>query len=226
MQAVCQCYREAADQLELGIHTASVDEKTGIQALERIAATKLMRAKQEERREFEYKRRGTLCLTANLEVATGKVISPTMEATRTEKDFAGHIARTVATDAQAGWIFVSDNLTTHVSETLVRFVAKECGIQDDLGVKEKRGILKSVPTRRKFLEDKTHRIRFVYVPKHTSWLNQIEIWFSILVRRVIKRGNFTSVKDLREKILAFITYFNETLAKPFKWTYTGRPLNV
>ena len=212
--------------MELGIHTASVDEKTGIQALERIAATKLMRAKQEERREFEYKRNGTLCLTANLEVATGKVISPTMEATRTEKDFAGHIARTVATDAQAGWIFVSDNLTTHVSETLVRFVAKECGIQDDLGVKEKRGILKSVPTRRKFLEDKTHRIRFVYVPKHTSWLNQIEIWFSILVRRVIRRGNFTSVKDLREKILAFITYFNDTLAKPFKWTYTGRPLNV
>jgi transposase len=226
VQAVCQCYREAANLLELGIHTASVDEKTGIQALERIAATKLMRAKQEERREFEYKRNGTLCLTANLEVATGKVISPTMEATRTEKDFAGHIARTVATDAEAGWIFVSDNLTTHVSETLVRFVAKECGIQDDLGVKEKRGILKSVPTRRKFLEDKTHRIRFVYVPKHTSWLNQIEIWFSILVRRVIKRGNFTSVKDLREKILAFITYFNETLAKPFKWTYTGRPLNV
>jgi transposase len=223
---VCQCYREAADQLELGIHTASVDEKTGIQALERIAATKLMKAKQEERREYEYKRHGTLCLTANFEVATGKVISPTVEATRTEEEFAGHIARTVATDAEAGWIFVADNLTTHVSETLVRYVAKECGIEDDLGVKEKRGILKSVPTRRKFLEDKSHRIRFVYVPKHTSWLNQIEIWFSILARRVIKRGNFTSVKDLRDKILAFIAYFNETLAKPFKWTYTGRPLNV
>jgi transposase len=223
---VCQCYREAADQLELGIHTASVDEKTGIQALERIAATKLMKAKQEERREFEYIRHGTLCLTANLEVATGKVLGPTLEATRTEVDFAGHIARTVATDAEAGWIFVADNLTTHVSETLVRYVAKECGIGDDLGVKGKRGILKSVPTRRKFLEDKSHRIRFVYVPKHTSWLNQIEIWFSILVRRVIRRGNFTSVKDLRDKILAFIAYFNETLAKPFKWTYTGRPLNV
>jgi transposase len=214
------------DQLELGIHTASVDEKTGIQALERIAATKLMKAKQEERREYEYKRHGTLCLTANLEVATGKVISPTVEATRTEEEFARHVARTVATDAEAGWIFVADNLTTHVSETLVRYVAKECGIEDDLGVKGKRGILKSVPTRRKFLEDKSHRIRFVYVPKHTSWLNQIEIGFSILARRVIKRGNFISVKDLRDKILAFIAYFNETLAKPFKWTYTGRPLNV
>jgi transposase len=74
--------------------------------------------------------------------------------------------------------------------------------------------------------DPKHRIRFVYVPKHTSWLNQIEIWFSILVRRVLKRGNFTSVTDLREKILAFIDDFNRTLAKPFKWTYTGRPLNV
>ena len=223
---MCQCYREAADQLELAIHTISVDEKTGIQALERIAATKLMRAKQEERREFEYKRHGTLCLTANLEVATGKLISPTIEATRTEQQFADHIARTVASDAEAGWIFVADNLTTHVSETLVRYVAKACGLEEDLGVKGKRGILKSVPTRRKFLEEQTHRIRFVYVPKHTSWLNQIEIWFSILVRRVIRRGNFTSVKDLRDKILAFIEYFNEALAKPFKWTYTGRPLNV
>ena len=132
-----------------------------------------MRAKQEERREFEYKRHGTVCLTANLEVATGKMISQTLETTRTEKDFAEHIARTVASDAEAGWIFVLDNLTTHVSETLVRYVAKQCGIAEDLGVKGKRGILKSVSTRRKFLEDKKHLIRFVYVPKHTSWMNQI-----------------------------------------------------
>lgn len=208
------------------MHTVSVDEMTGIQALERIAATKLMRAQHEERREFEYKRHGTQCLIGNLEVATGDVICPTVQATRTEKDFAEHIAGTVASDPEAGWIFVLDNLTTHVSETLVRYVARAGGLDDDLGVKGKRGILKSVATRRLFLTDKTHRVRFVYVPKHTSWLNQIEIWFSILVRRVIKRGNFTSVKDLRDKILAFIEYFNKTLAKPFKWTYTGRPLNV
>jgi hypothetical protein len=226
VEIVCTCYREAAQQLALAIHTVSVDEMTGIQALERIAATKLMKVGQEERREFEYKRHGTQCLIGNFEVATGEVILPTVQLTRTEEDFAQHIARTVASDPEAGWIFVMDNLTTHVSETLVRYVAQTCEITDELGVKGKKGILKSVATRRVFLTDAGHRIRFVYVPKHTSWLNQIEIWFSILVRRVLKRGNFTSVKDLRDKILAFIEYFNAALAKPFKWTYTGRPLNV
>jgi hypothetical protein len=203
-----------------------VDEMTGIQALERIAATKLMKPGQTEKREFEYRRHGTQCLIGNFEVATGKVISPTVQATRTEEDFAKHIAGTVATDPDAGWIFVVDNLTTHCSESLVRYVAKACGIEADLGKKGKQGVLQSVPSRKEFLTDPTHRIRFVYVPKHTSWLNQIEIWFSILIRRVIKRGNFTSVADLREKILAFIDYFNQTMAKPFKWTYTGRPPNV
>jgi DDE superfamily endonuclease len=199
---------------------------TGIQALERVAPTKPMQPGRPELREFEYKRNGTQCLIGNFEVATGAVLAPTVQATRTEQDFAEHIARTVATDPEAGWIFVADNLTIHCSETLVLYVAQACAISADLGKKGKRGVLKSVATRKAFLMDPSHRIRFVYVPKHTSWLNQIEIWFSILVRRVIKRGNFTSVADLREKILAFIDYFNRTLAKPFKWTYTGRPLNV
>lgn len=227
MEAVCACYHEAPRlREEEGIHTVSVDEMTGIQALERIAPTKPMKPGQEERREFEYVRHGTQCLIGNFEVVTGQVIAPTVQATRTEEDFATHIAETVATDPEAGWIFVADNLTIHCSATLVQYVVQACGIEADLGKKGKRGILKSVATRKKFLRDPGHRIRFVYVPKHTSWLNQIEIWFSILVRRVLKRGNFTSVTDLREKILAFIAYFNRTLAKPFKWTYKGRPLNV
>jgi len=225
--AVCDCYHQAPRlHEEEGTHTVSVDEMTGIQALERIAPTKPMKQGLEERREFEYKRNGTQCLIGNFEVTTGQVICPTVQATRTEDDFATHIAHTVATDIEAGWIFVTDNLTTHCSESLVLYIARACGIEDDLGKKGKQGVLKSVETRKAFLTDQSHRIRFVYVPKHTSWLNQIEIWFSILVRRVIKRGNFTSTSDLREKILAFIDYFNHALAKPFKWTFTGRPLNV
>jgi transposase len=74
------------------------------------------------------------------------------------------------------------------------------------------------------LQDSTHRVRFLYTPKHSSWLNQIEIWFSILVRRLLKRGSFASTLELRERILSFIDYFNRTMAKPFRWTYTGRPL--
>jgi transposase len=199
---------------------------TGIQALERIAPTQPMEPGRVERREFESTRHGTQCLIGHFEVATGCVITPTVQPTRTEEDFARHIATTVATDPEAGWIFVADNLTTHASESLVRDVAKACGVVDDLGSKGKSGVLKSVATRKAFLTEASPRIRFVYVPKHTSWLNQIEIWFSILVRRVLKRGSFTSTSDLREKILAFLDYFNRTLAKPFQWTFTGRPLNV
>ncbi len=198
---------------------------TGIQALERIAPTKAMQPGQVERREFEYERHGTLSLIANFDVVTGQVISPSLGPTRTEADFAAHIAGTIDTDPEGVWLFIVDQLNTHQSETLVRLVAERCGINDDLGEKGTAGVLRSMATRAAFLSDPTHRIQFVYVPQHTSWLNQIEIWFSILVRRVLKRGNFASVDALRARILEFIAYFNQT-AKPFKWTYTGRPLVI
>lgn len=204
----------------------STDEKTGMQALERLHETKPVRPGLVERVEFEYIRHGTLCLMANFEVATGRVISPSIGPTRTEADFVAHIESTIDTDPHATWIFVADQLDTHRSAKLVELVARRCGIEEDLGVKGKTGILKSKKTRKKFLEDESHRIRFVYTPRHCSWLNQVEIWFSILARRLLKRSSFTSLEDLKSRALQFIEYFNNVLAKPFRWTYSGRPLQA
>jgi putative transposase len=180
-----------------------------------------MRCGQVERQEFEYIRHGTQCLIANFLVAEGSIVTPSILDTRKEDDFAAHIEKTIDTDAEAEWIFIVDQLNTHKSESLVRLVASRCNINVNLGIKGKEGILKSMPTRAAFLSDKSHRIRFVYTPKHASWLNQIEIWFSILVRRLLRRASFSSKEDLRQRILHFIEYFNETMAKPYKWTYTG-----
>jgi transposase len=202
----------------------SVDEKTGIQALERKHPDIPMGPGRVQRREYEYIRHGTLCLTANLEVWCGWIIAPTLGATRTEGDFAAHIEQTVAADPWAGWVFIADNLNTHQSESLVRYVAEACGIEDDLGEKEKRGVLRSQESRARFLSDPGHRIRFAYTPKHSSWLNQVEIWFSILVRKLLRRSSFKSLEDLRGKILEFIAYFNRTMSKPIKWLYSPRPL--
>jgi len=121
-------------------------------------------------------------------------------------------------------VFVVDNLNIHCSESLVKQVAKACEVPTDLGKKGVRGILKSVASRQAFLSESSHRIRFVYLPKHSSWLNQIETIFGVIMRKVVRRGSFTSVNDLRTKLLSFITYFNRVFAKPFRWTYTGRPL--
>jgi hypothetical protein len=223
---ICDLYAYAPLLEQMGVHVVSTDEITGVQALERAAPTQPMEPGQPERREFEYIRHGTQSMIINFKVATGQVITPSIGDTRTEADFAAHIRQTIASDPDGVWVFVLDNLNTHQSESLVRLVAEQCGITDDLGVKGKSGILQSMASRAAFLSDPTHRIQMVYVPKHTSWLNQVEIWLSILVRRVIKRGNFTSVDDLKQKVLDFIAYFNRTMAKPFQWTYRGRPLVI
>jgi len=135
-------------------------------------------------------------------------------------------ARLRATQTATQWHVVVDNLNTHCSESLVRYVAEVSGIRDDLGIKAKCGILKSTVTRAAFLTDVSHKVVFHYTPKHGSWLNQVELWLSILVRKLLRRGNFTSIDDLRNKLLDFIAYFNRTMAKPFKWTYLGKPLHA
>lgn len=223
---VCKLYHQAQELHEQGVHIVSVDEKTGIQALERVHPTRPMEPRKPEAVEYEYERHGTQTLIANFEVATGQVISPTIGDTRTEEDFVTHIVTTVETDPQGQWIFICDQLNTHKAATLAQAIAQLCGIKDDLGVKGKSGILHQMDSRATFLQNENHRIRFLYTPKHCSWLNQVEIWFSILSRRLLKRGNFKSTGELKQRILGFIDFFNNTLAKPFRWTYIGKPLMI
>lgn len=222
---VCAVYAAAPVLETLGIHVLSTDEMTGIQALERAAPTLPMQPGKVERREFEYIRHGTQSLIANFQVATGQVVAPSLGSTRTEADFAAHIAQTVATDPAASYLFLVDNLNTHQSESLVRLVAQFEGYRGDLGVKGESGVLASMASRAAFLSDPARWIQFVYLPKHTSWLNQVEIWFSILVRRLLRRASFTSTDELRAQILAFIAYVNQH-ATPFRWTYSGRHLSA
>jgi len=223
---VCGVYRSAIEAKET-TRTVSVDEMTGIQALERFAPSLPMRPGKVERREFEYVRHGTQALIAHFDVVTGKVGGVVAD-TRTEADFAAFLEELFASAApRMRWRIVCDNLDTHMSESVVRLVARQCGIDEaTLGRKGRDGVLARKASRQAFLRDHSHRITFHFTPKHASWLNQIEIWFSILVRKLLRRASFVSKADLKDRIERFIDYFNQTMAKPFKWTWAGKPLTI
>lgn len=175
-----------------------------------------------EKREFNYIRHGTKVLLANLEVATGKLLSSSVLDTRKEADFLAHISTTVATAPTHAWIFIVDQLNTHYSASLLEWVGQTIQDQQPLGEKGRSGILFNKKSRMEYLADPAHRIRFVYIPKHCSWLNPVEVWFSGLTKRVLKRGNFSSKEDLKQKLLAYIKYYNEKLAKRFNWSITSK----
>jgi len=225
VKTICSLYEKAPQLAQEGEVSVSTDELTGVQALERKHPGLPLARGKVERREFEYVRHGTRCFILSRDVVTGKLVAPYAGPTRTEADFLAHVQAVVATDPEAKrWHIVCDQLNTHQSESLVRWVAQLSGIDEDLGVKGESGILASMASRAAFLSDASHKVVFHYTPKHSSWMNQIEIWLSILVRKLLKRGSFTSVEELQAKVLAFIDYYNQTMAKPFKWTYQGKAL--
>lgn len=198
------------------------DEKTGIQALER--KTEPMKPERIEKKENNYTRHGTQTLIASRSVSTGKIDTYVIGDTRKEEDYLEHVKNIYKTDVNSKHVIICDQLNTHKSASLVEYIADLEGFKYNLGIKGKEGILKSMETRMQFLETKEHIISFIFLPKHTSWLNQIENWFGLLERRVLKRGVFVSKEDLKNKIIKFIEYYNNYYAKPYIWVKSAKSI--
>jgi DDE superfamily endonuclease len=215
---VCKLYLDAPVLYRRGELVICVDEKTGIQALERARPTRFGKPGYDERRDYEYLRHGTRCLTASRVVATGQVFGAVTER-RGRWDFVRHI-RDVAESFPKATRFhwVIDNLNTHWTFELCRYLGRLSGVW------EERPPLRTGAQRRAFLTDPSHKHVIHFTPKHGSWMNQIEIWFGLLSRQLLRRGEFRSTAELTERIHQFIAYYNNHLAYPYEWTFTGKPM--
>ena len=223
IRAINQLYGDAASLLNNDVLVYCTDEMTGIQALERESPDKKVLPGMCAKEEFNYIRHGTTSLIGFFCVQTGQVMTPYLKPTRTADDFVEAIASVIDANPEKEHAFVLDNLNIHKSVALVRYVAQKIGYAGPLGIEKKIGILKNSETRTAFLSDTSHPIRFYYVPIHCSWMNQIEIWFGVLNRQLIRHNSFKSVEEMEMLIRDYVTQYNNLFAHPYNWSYDDVP---
>jgi len=217
-QAICQLYLKAPRMYEQGRLLICCDEKTGMQALGRPHPTQPAQPGRPAKREQDYIRYGTRALITSFVVATGEVIGD-LGPTRTSIDFAAHLSHVAGRFPELpGCDWIVDNLNTHWSLEACRVIA---GLSDVPFVEAQ---LRTGRQRRAFLTDPTHKHVFHFTPKHGSWLNQVELWFSVMARRFLKHGDFDSMADFEARLRGFLEDYNRCHAHPYQWTYNGTPL--
>jgi DDE superfamily endonuclease len=215
---VCGLYVKAPTFYRQGRLLLCCDEKTGMQVLGRPFPTQLPEPGKPAKREFEYIRLGTRTMITTFVVATGEVVWD-LGPTRTNLDFRAHVlrvARHFPAIERFDWIV--DNLNTHMSLELCEVVACLCGLPLDA-----KG-LTTQEQRRTWLSNREHKHTFHYLPRHGSWLNQVEMWFGVLARQFLRQGDFTSIEEFKERLWGYMEYHNQEKAHPYRWTYTGEPL--